>query len=271
MRDEDYVSWPQSSHLVPHPSFLHMARSGKLRRRSALDLEEIAPSRFLVHNLRVNALLKGEGAITGRMFELQTWRREGLLARLRERGFAVRTIADRLDALPEPPAAPPIGRIGWRPLANAIEQISHFDLRRLHWHPLAAETRDGVAGVAVYEGWVLRRRKGRGASAYHMAVAERGGGIGLRPLDETEAILIGYAQSLELDRRPLLAERRPSSSSGQGGEQLLLPDVVLPPPYREVLELIATSSAEGPLVDQRGWPIAQELFGRLGMRLTVEG
>ena len=250
-------------------SQFRMARSGKQRRRAAIDLEEIAPSRFLVHNPRANALLKGEGTIAGRMFELQTWRRSGLLARLRERGFAVRTIADRLDALPEPPAPPPIGRLGWRPLANAIEQISHFDLRRLRWHPLAPETRDGVPGVALYAGWVLRRRKRRGASSYHLAFAERGGSIGLRPLDETEAILIGYAQSLELDNRPLLAEQRPSSGSGQGAEQLLLPDVVLPPPYREVLDLIATDSAEGPLVDQRGWPVAEELFGRLGMRLTL--
>jgi hypothetical protein len=238
-----------------------MARSAKQSWRSSLDLEEIAPSRFLVHNTRVNAMLKGEGTVAGRMFELQTWRREGLLARLRERGFRVRTLADRLDELPAPPAPPPIAGPGWRPLASEIEQISHFDLRRLRWHPLPPETRDGMIGVTLYDGWVLRRRKGRSVSSYYLAFKERGGGIGLRPLNETEAILAGYAQALELDSRPLLAERR--------GEYLLLPDVTLPPSYRDLLRSIATESEEGPLVDQHGWPLAQELFGRLGVGLTA--
>jgi hypothetical protein len=246
-----------------------MARSAK-QRRPSVDLEEIAPNRFLVHNQRTSALLKGEGTLAGRLFDLTTWRRDGLIARLRERGFYVRTLADRLDALPEPPPPPPIGGPGWRPLAGQIEQISHFDLRRLRWHPLAPETRDGVAGVVVYDGWVLRRRKGRGASSYYLAFKERSGGIGLRPLDETSAILAGYAQALALDPRPLMAERRPAASAGQAGFWLLLPDVELPPPYRAILESIAEESEEGPLVDQRGWPLAQELFGRLGVRLTVE-
>ncbi len=239
-----------------------MSRSSKQHRSSALDLDEIAPNRFLLHNPRVGALLKGEGVVNGRSFELTTWRREGLLARLRERGFSVRTIADRLEALPALPPPPPIGGPGWRLLAGAIEHFSHFDLRRLRWHPLAAETRDGAAGVTIYDGWVLRRRKGRGASSYYLAFKERGGGIGLRPLDETEAILAGYAQALELDDRPLLAERR--------GDDLLLPDVELPPPYRAALALFAKEGEEGPLVDRRGWPLAQELFGRLGVRLTID-
>ena len=56
------------------------------------DLEEIAPNRFLVHNVRATGLLKGEGSIDGRLFELTTWRREGLLGRLllARRGFPLR-------------------------------------------------------------------------------------------------------------------------------------------------------------------------------------
>jgi hypothetical protein len=246
-----------------------MARSSKQPRRPSVDLEEIAPNRFLVHSPRANALLKGEGSLEGRLFDLTTWRRAGLIARLRERGFGVRTLADRLDALPEPPPPPPIGGPGWRPLTSPIEQISHFDLRRLRWHPLAPENRAGVVGVAVYDGWVLRRRKGRGGASYYLAFKERGGGIGLRPLNETAAILAGYAQALALDPRPLLAEQRPATNAGQSGDRLLLPDVELPPPYRAILESITENSGEGPLVDERSWPLAQELFGRLGVSLTV--
>ncbi|MBK9713712.1 MAG: hypothetical protein IPO81_20795 [Kouleothrix sp.] len=240
-----------------------MPRSSTRRpRHSAIGLDEIAPNRFLVHDSRVPPLLKDEGVMTGRLFELTTWRRDGLLARLRERDISVRTIADRVDRLPGPRQPPPIGGVGWRPLAVAIEQFSHFDLRRLRWHLLAPETRDGVAGVTLYDGWVLRRRKGRGSTSFYLAFKERGGGIGLRALQETEAFLTGYAQALELDPRPWVVERR--------GDDLLLPDVELPPPYREVLLLLARPSAEGPLVDTRGWPLAQRLFDRLGVLLKVE-
>ncbi|HEY3231135.1 MAG TPA: hypothetical protein VGJ87_18045 [Roseiflexaceae bacterium] len=230
------------------------------QRHSAIDLEEIAPNRFLVHNQRAWRPLKGEGTIDGRLFELTTWRREGLLARLRERGFRVRTLADLVAALPSPPPAPPIGNLGWRPLTSPIEQISHFDLRNLRWHPLTPERRGDLSGVSVYAGWVLRRRKGRGASSYYLALNERGGGIALKPLDETDAVLAGYAQAVAFDARPLLAEWH--------GDQVLLPDVELPPPYRTLLRRTATESDEGLLVDERAWPLAQELFERLGVHLA---
>ena len=239
-----------------------MPRSTKQPRGSAVDLEEIAPNRFLVHTPRVNALIKSEGNTVGRLFELTGWRRDGMLARLREHGFSVSTLSDQLEKLPGPPPAPQIVAPGWRPLSTAIEQISHFDLRGLRWRPLTPETRDGVSGVTVYDGWVLRRRKGRAVSSFYLAFRERGGGIGLRPLSETTAILSGYAQALEFDPRPLLVARR--------GDAFLLPDVELPPPYRKVLESMSTASAEGPLVNARSWPFAQELFAKLGVRLNVE-
>jgi hypothetical protein len=224
-------------------------------------MEEIAPNRFLIHDTRIHAVLKGEGEIDGRLFDLTTWRRDGLLARLRERGFAVRTLADRINALPHPPAPPPIGAPLWRPFASAIEQFNHFDLRRLRWHPLTPDTRDGVRGVVVYDGWVLRRRKGRAMSSFYLAFKERGGGAGLRSLEETKAMLTGYAQALALDPRPWLVEER--------GDELLLPDVELPPLYHAVLAILARESAEGWLVDRHGWPLAQALFERLGARLRV--
>jgi hypothetical protein len=243
-------------------SQFNMAHSSRHVRRGSLDMDEIAPNHFLLHNSHVINVLKGEGHVKGRLFELTTWRREGLLARLRERGFTVRTIADRLEGLPQPPAPPAIGGAGWRPLTHAIEQISNFDLRRLRWHPLLPQTRDGVTGVEIYDGWPLRRRKGRGSASYFLAFKERGGGIGLRSLDETTAVLIGIAQSLEHDPRPLLVEPK--------GESLLLPDIELPPAYRDTLALFSRSGTEGALVDRQGWPLAQELFGRLGIGLTID-
>ncbi|MFL5806058.1 MAG: hypothetical protein ACJ8CR_30525 [Roseiflexaceae bacterium] len=234
----------------------------KRQRRPAIDLEEIAPNRFMIHTQRTQALLSGEGTIAGRLFELTTWRREGLLARLRERGFRVRTLADMTAALPAPPPPPPIGGAGWRPLASAIELLSHFDLRNLRWRSLVPEQRGGVSGVMVCAGWVLRRRKGRGPGSYYLALAEHGGSIGLRSLDETTAILTGYAQATALDDRPLLAERRDT--------QILLPDVDLPPPHRALLRHIVAQSDAGLLVDEQGWDLAREVFGRLGVRLIIE-
>lgn len=230
--------------------------------RHAPDLDEIAPGRFMINNSRIMQLLKGEGTIAGRLFEQTSWRREGLLARLRERELRVRTLDDRIAALPAPPDdPPPIEAIGWRALATPLEQFSHFDLQALGWHAVAPTLREGMPGVALYGGWVLRRRKGRGNSSYYLALHERAGGIGLRPLGETQALLSGFAQALAHDPRPLLAERR--------GDRLLLPTLELPPAYRATLALLTGPNADEPLVDERAWPLAQDLFGRLGIRLTI--
>ena len=238
-----------------------MARSVKRQRRPAVSLEEIAPGRFLIHDPQVSGILKGEGIFSGRLFELTTWRHEGLLARLRERGFRVQTLADLVAQLPGLSQPPPIGGPGWRPFSSAIEQISHFDLRNLRWRALTPETRAGAPGVTIYDGWVLRRRKGRGAASFYLAVRERGGGVGLQPLDETAAILTGYAQALALDDRPLLVDR--------ANAWIVLPDVELPPPHRVLLRRVATEDGERLLVDESGWPLAQAVFGRLGVRLKV--
>jgi hypothetical protein len=238
-----------------------MAGTAKSR-RSSIDLEEIAPNRFLINNQHIHWLLRREGTIAGKLFELTSWRRDGLLARLREREFKVRTLADMADALPAPPSTPPpIVGTGWRPLVSAIERFSHFDLRNLRWHPLESEQRDGEIGVTIYSGWVLRRRKGRGAASFYLAIGERGGGVGLQLLDETKAMLIGYAQALALDDRPLLAERH--------GSQIVLPDIDLPPPHRTLLQRVASEYDGRLLVDETTWPLAQQVFERLGMRLRI--
>lgn len=237
----------------------------KASRRQSFDLDEVAPNHFAIGNPHITSAIKSEGVVTGRMFELTGWRREGFIARLRERGFAVRTIADRIASLPAPPEPLPIGAPGWRAQATPIEQVSHFDLGLLRWHTLPSEQRDGVAGVMICDGWVLRRRKGRNPATFYLAHRERAGGVGLQPLDETAALLQGFAQALAFDSRPLLV-----GPAGAADGPLLLPAIELPRPYREALTLCAKHNAAGWLVERSGWPLAQELFARLGVRLTLD-
>jgi hypothetical protein len=223
-------------------------------------MDEVAPGRFVVQHPQLRGLLKGEGTFQGRLFTLTSWRREGLIARMRQRGFRVRTLEDALAELPTPPPPPRPGPAAWRPLA-AHERFSRFDTETFTWVPLEVKARDGVPGVLLRAGWVLRRRKGRGGpSSYYLAVSA-GEGVGLHGLGETDALLAGYAAALAVDDRPLVVEQR--------GDRLLLPDVELPPPHRALLERIAADGPDGPTVDQHGWPLARALFERLGVGLVI--
>lgn len=229
------------------------------KRRPRSDLEEIAPNRFIMHNARVQTLLKTEGEINGRLFTLTTWRRDGLIARLRARTFVVDTLADQIEALPLPPEPLETGEARWRALGSPTERFSLFDAQQLRWQPLEAEERNGVTGIVMQSGDVLRRRKGRGPASFYLAVSEHNG-LALRPLNETQALLEGYAQASE-HRLTLAAQRQ--------GEQIRLPDVELPAPYRALLRRIASAKGDALVVDQQGWAFAQELFARLGVRIEL--
>jgi hypothetical protein len=228
-------------------------------KQQSADLEEIAPNQFLIHTARIKILLKDEGEISGRRFTLTTWRREGLLARLRARGFVARTLADHIERLPALPAPPAIGEAQWRPLAHAVERFSVFGIERLQWEPIAAEERNGARGVMIRGGSVLRRRKGRGLASFYLAVAEPAS-VGLRSLNETTALLTGYAQAAA-HSAVLVAERE--------HDRFRLPHVELPAPHRTLLQRIA-SNDDMFVVDQQGWPLVQELFAQLGVRLTTK-
>jgi hypothetical protein len=162
-----------------------MEREGK-----PYDIEEIAPGRFIVRDPRAKTILKGEGDLEGQFFTLRSWRREGLLARLRGRGFRVLTIEDRIRHLPPLPAPLPTGSPFWLPLPDD-ERWSVFDPQHLDWIPVPVEIRDGIAGCVIRQGQVIRRRRGRGVPRYAL-VAE---GATLRTIDETEALLHGYARA----------------------------------------------------------------------------
>ncbi|HWQ12813.1 MAG TPA: hypothetical protein VNL77_08435 [Roseiflexaceae bacterium] len=224
---------------------------------SRYDLEEIAPNRFLIHDPRARMIVKGEGVVEGNRFMLTGRRRAGLLARLRERGFRVLALEDRIAALPRLPAPPPAAAPLWRPLASPAERLSAFDPAACRWQPLAPVLHDGRSGVWLRPGWPVRRRHGRGPADFFLAQVERSG-AGLRPLDEERALLHGYA---------LAAEAGTALHAVPHPEGLLIPAVDLPPRHRALLRTIAAETPEGLLADEAAWPFAQALFARLGVRL----
>lgn len=235
-------------------------RAGRTSRGGA-DLEELRPQRFLIRNMQVRPLLKNEGTISGAMFELTSWRRDGLLARLRTSGFTVRTLEDQIQALPHMPPAEPVGGASRRPVQR-IERYSHFDASALAWVPDEPHAESGQCEVRLHAGWVIRRRYGRGAATYHRVFRERHGGAGLVPLTETEALLAGYAQATQV-RQPALTVRHQ-------GEHYYLPALELPPPHREVLDRLGQQVEDGWQVAERAWPLARQVYERLGLKLVVQ-
>lgn len=228
----------------------------------APDVEEFAPDRYMVRNVRAYPILKGEGVLRGQQFELTSWRRDGLVGRLRMAGLSVSTLSDQIDALPALPPASGVGRSGWRALTSPIERFSHFDPLTLHWQPIEPTEREGLPGVVLVSGAALRRRKGRGAADFYIAAPERGDGIRLLPADETVAILAGYANATAAAPRALSVEVQ--------GEALILPEIELPPPYRQLLEHLIAAGDRPSMVTGRGRELAERLYAKLGLQLIAQ-
>jgi hypothetical protein len=228
-----------------------MRRASNRSGHPRLDLEEIRPDQYVVHNPQIAGLIRHEGELQDRMFRLTTWRRSGLVARLRQRGFRVSTLEDTIDALPAPPAPPVIGRAFWR-VAEPNDRFSFFDPRTLAWQPLTLETRDDAPGVTLRTGWVVRRRKGHAPPTYFLAL----GPSSARPLDETAALLAGYAQAAEASTRLHTTWR---------DDTWAVPALDLPGPYRAVLRRIASAADDGWQIGPDAQPLAERLFARLGL------
>lgn len=224
------------------------------------DLEEFRPQHFFIRNSFVRPLIKREGKIEGNHFELTSWRREGMLARLRQAGFSVVTLEDQLEALPTLPAAWPIGVACVRAV-SPNDRYSIFDPQLRAWVAAAAHPAD-PAKVVLHGNQVLRRRRGRGAASYYRVVQERSGNAGITPLGETEALLQGYAQAAQVAHTPLVVIHKDASYT--------LPTLPLPPPYTTLLQRIATQTDDGWQTDEPGWPLAGRLYARLGVRLEAE-
>lgn len=231
--------------------------SSRRRPGAPCDIEELRPGLFIVHNPAAGPALRGEGERDGDRFRLTGWRREGLVARLRSRGFEVLTLADQIDALPALATAVPPGGFVSRPLAGG-ERVSYFSGRPLGWAPAPAAP-DDAGSVELRVGWVIRRRKGRGPADYYRVA----GPGALAPLDEDEALLAGYAQAALEAPAPLAVEPVP------GG--LLAPDLPLPTPHRNLLGRFAERAPEGWRVAPEALPLLADLLARLGLMLLQPG
>jgi len=188
----------------------------------------------------------------GDRFTLTSQRRDGLLARLRARGFSVISLADRMSALPSLPAAIPTGTMHLLPLA-AHERVSIFRGAPPGWQPVTA-TDPPPHRVQLYEGWIIWKRKGRGPGSYYLV--ERGG---LRPLSRDKALLQGYAQ---IGAHTHVLDVVPND---QG--EIALPDLPLPHDYAIVLGRIATYHDNHWLIAATDLRLVAMLLGRLGYAL----
>ncbi len=217
------------------------------------DLEEVRPDHFVVHNPAAAPILRGEGTREGDRFQLTSWRRDGLIARLRARGFVVLTLADQIAALPALPAAPAAGT----PLVRALapgERISYFAAEPPGWQPAPTVA---PGSVQLHEGWIIRRRRGRGPASY-----SRVSSGSLAPLDEAAALRLGYAGLADQGGAPIVAT--PATDQGW-----LLPDLPLPPEHRRLLGRLATRTAAGWHIPAGATPLAGALLARLGLRLRT--
>lgn len=222
-------------------------------------MEEVWPDRFLLRNPGLRPLIKSEGRFNGHWFDLTSWRREGMLARLRESGFVVRSLADQVAALPDLPAATMPAAPVTRPLRRN-ERYSVFDTAGLDW--VALQPRESPAGPVVMprEGEILRLRQGRGPARFYRVGADRNAMAMLIPLDETAALLHGYAQASCRGEVGL-----PMQKIGQHTVLRRVPP--LPAPHRELLERLSSTRGRGCRVDPVALPYVQNLFAKLGLTL----
>jgi hypothetical protein len=234
---------------------------GKTRRKPTYDLDEVRPDLFLIGDPSMQAVLKGEGEISGTFFRLTTWRREGLVARLRERGFSTRTLEERLAELPAVPTVEPPGELLPRDIAGERQGYALFDPETLSWRPVEP-AEPGSTVISLPLGAVVRRRRGRGASSYYRVVAEQGK-AGLAPQGEDDALLRAFAR-VAASAAPEIRVRRVE------GKFLLPKPAGLPPRYRAFVEALGESVPEGILVGERGWGLARRAYSLLGLWAVLE-
>lgn len=231
------------------------------RARIHADLDEIAPNTFIIHNDKVRPVLRGEGVTIGHTFELVSLRRQGLLGRLKARGFNVRTLESRLERLPRLPEAPTLGPQIVREVSGK-ERWSVFDGNDLRWREIKPAESNGKTVISLQAGSLVRRRRSRAGGDFFQVERAKTGTVNLLPLSDSEAILRGYAQAtadsdIEID----VVER-------EGGYLLPL-DFVLPQSYLDMLRCTGTQTAEGLLIDQAGWPFALLTLHKLNLRPSL--
>ncbi len=226
-------------------------------RRPACDFEEISPRLFLIHTIAVKPFIKSEGKIVGNRFAQTGWRRDGMLARLRQAGFRVLTLEDQIDVLPAPVHGVPLGA-SCRCARRRTDRLATFDGATLAWVPLTVPL--DASEVELPANSIVRRRRAGGADSYTRVRCHRDGRGELVPLDVTMALLEVYGHVRDSPPAP-----RPLTTAAGG---TLLPDVPLPPAYEHLLKRFATyQRGQGWRVESQSRTLAQRLYARLGIPL----
>lgn len=225
------------------------------RRRpgAACDLEEIKPNAFLMHNPALGPLLTGEGERNGDRFLLTTWRRDGLIARLRSRTFVVHTLSDQIARLPSLPPPPPLGAIIMRPAVHN-ERLSQFVAHPPDWQSIAP-TPDGMI---LRVGMIIQQRRGRGPTSY----VQIGPGGALHTLSADVAIALAYAQ---------IQPEQPTVTLISAADQLVLPSIPLPEAHRLLLGRFTSATRSGwqiPSDTPDRVALVRQLLARLGVQLN---
>ena len=227
------------------------------------DIDESRADLFLVNNEKVRPFLRGEGDQAGKLFHLRSSRREGWIARLRMAGFNVRTLQDRVEALPSIASGILLGPELERPLTSARERIGSWDARQLRWRDLPEHSVDcqgRVVRLRLNE--VIRRRKSRGEGDYFLVIGTPPAQINLRPIGETNALMHAYATMAALGDSPHLTLR-----IAEGGLHVPSSLGILPKPHREALDRLALADAAPWTFAEAQMPLVEEVFARLGLRL----
>lgn len=238
----------------------------KANNSARVALEECAPNVFIIHDIRVHPFLHGEGTRTGNRFVLTSWRRDGLVARIRERGLVVATLEAQIAALPALPTPPVITEVPrWHRLGHADERWSYYDPATRAIVPCVLSTHADTAGVWLQPGWVVRRRRGRGASEWYRTVPQGAESVQYIPVSDDDAILLGLAQAAIMDHAPLVAHQ-------PDPDHVTLTTPLLPHSYQQCAIRWANNDRSGVtwLMPRAHLVWMQRLLKRLGILLVGE-
>lgn len=202
-------------------------------------LEEYAPNHFMVHDIRVRPFIRGEGDVEGNRFVMTSWRRDGLMARLAERGLVMVTIESLTESLPALPAPASIADDArWQPLGHPSERWSFYDPRQRAVVTCETVSHADQQGVWLYPGCMVRRRRGRGQAEWYRSQSQGTHTIQYTPIDEDSALLQGLSQASTYPHDPITVR------AGENGA-VVVTIPLLPRAHQAVLARCATTDRNG--------------------------
>ena len=233
----------------------------KANSSSRVALEECAPNVFIVHDIRVRPFLHGEGTYDGNRFVLTSWRRDGIFARIRERGLDVASLDSQITDLPALPVAPRIdAQPRWQRLGHPDERWSYYDPTRRAVGACDAVTHDHQQGVWIHPGWVVRRRRGRGAGDWYRSAPQGAQALQYTRIDDDAALLCGLAQAARHPHPPL-------QITAPTSDVVVIVTPVMPQSYQHCAKRWASGDRDGTTWQMPGAHLVwmQRLLSRLGI------